>query len=68
MIFIKEDTEKPEKEKICPSGFIKIGFDRCINMNNVKEYETGLVCDQDTARVEDNVCVIYDIVEAEHNR
>lgn len=64
---IKEDTEKPEKEKICPRGFIKIGFDRCINMNNVKEYETGLVCDQDAARVEDNVCVIYDIVEAKHN-
>ena len=55
-------TENPQKEKTCPSGYISIeDGSRCINLKNIKEKESGLVCNQDNARLKDNVCVIYDI-------
>ena len=64
---VREEMHNAEKERICPSGFTKVEYDRCINMNNVKEYETGLVCDKENARVENGICVVYDIKPATHN-
>ena len=58
------ETQTPERERICPSGFTKVPYDRCININNIKDYETGLVCDKENARVEGNVCVVYEVIDA----
>ena len=65
---IKEETKKAYKERICPSGYTKTEFDRCYDFSDSKEFELGLVCDKENARVEDNVCVVYEIVEAKHNK
>ena len=64
---VNEQVLSPEKERVCPSGFTKVENDRCINMNNIKEYESGLVCDKENARVVGNVCIVYEVKEANHN-
>ena len=60
----RTDIQDAQKERYCPSGYTKVEFDRCINFNDVKEYESGFVCDKDNEKVIDNVCVRYEIVDA----
>ena len=64
---VKEEVQEPQKERVCPNGYTMVPYDRCINLNNVKDYESGLVCDRENSRVVDNVCVVYDIKDAIHN-
>ena len=66
-ICVREETQEARKERICPSGFTMVPYDRCINMNNVKDYESGFVCEEENSRPEGNMCVIYEVVEAKHN-
>lgn len=60
----RTDIQDAQKERYCPSGYTKVNFDRCINLNDVKDYESGFVCNQENSKVIGNVCVIYDIIEA----
>lgn len=60
----RTDLQTPFRETTCPDGFTKNEYDRCINLNNVKDFESGKVCDQENSRVIGDTCVIYEIVEA----
>ena len=61
---VREESHDPQKERYCPNGFTMVPYDRCINLNNQKDYETGFVCDKENSRLEGNVCVVYEIVDA----
>lgn len=60
----RTEIQDPQKERYCPSGFTKVDFDRCINLNDVKDYETGFVCNKENSKVIGDICVIYEIIEA----
>ena len=59
----KEIEEPVEHERVCPPDTTKIDGDKCLDMNNSKEYEVGLVCNKDARLVKDK-CVYYESVEA----
>ena len=52
------------KERLCPSGYIKVDNDRCINLSKTVNKQSGLVCEGLDRRLKGNMCVIYEIVEA----
>ena len=60
----RTDIQAAFRETACPDGFTKTEQDRCVNLNNVKDSESGMVCDRGNSRVIGNECVIYEIVEA----
>ncbi|MBR3660903.1 MAG: hypothetical protein IKN63_03255 [Bacilli bacterium] len=64
---VRTEINKPETEMLCPSGYTKVDFNRCINMNHTKNFETGFVCDIENARVVNDKCVIYEVIEANSN-
>ena len=63
---VHEEVTSPEKEMLCPSGYFNTENGRCINLNNTKEFESGFVCDEPNTRVENNTCIIYEIIDAQH--
>ena len=63
---VRVEVRDPQKERYCPNGFTMVPYDRCINLNNAKDYETGFVCDRENSRLEGNVCVVYEIVDAKN--
>ncbi|MBR6112977.1 MAG: hypothetical protein IKP79_00500 [Bacilli bacterium] len=62
-----KQTEKPQKERICESGTTMVDG-RCINMNKIYDKVDGYICSDDTARLEGNVCIIYEVVGAKENK
>ena len=60
---VRTEIVKPKKEITCPNGYTKVDFDRCINMNNIKEFENGFVCNMENSRLQGNDCIIYDVIE-----
>ena len=64
---VRTEIINPEKEILCPGGYTKVDFNRCINMNNTIEFEEGFVCNMEHARVINNTCVVYEEIEAKHN-
>ena len=60
---IKESYDA-ERERTCKEGFTLVDNQMCINENNIKEYIEGYRCDKENTRLEDNICVILDIKEA----
>ncbi len=56
-----------EKERICPDGYTKTENDRCININNSANKESGYVCTQENERPVGNECVIFERVPAKNN-
>ena len=65
-ICVRTKIVNPEKEIICPTGYTKVDFNRCINMNNTRDFETGFVCGMKDARVINDTCVIYEITNAKY--
>ena len=62
-----KQTEKPQKERICESGTTMVDG-RCINMNKTYDKVDGYICRDDTARLEGNICIIYEVVGAKENK
>ena len=60
----KEEVEDAWHERVCPAGYTKTENDRCINYNKIVDKEDGLTCKEDNTKIKDNMCIIYDIVEA----
>ena len=60
-------TEKAQKERVCESGSTMVDG-RCINMNKTYEKIDGYDCLEDTARLEGNTCIIYEVVGARENK
>ena len=60
--------EDPRKEMTCPSGYTPIADgSRCLNVNKSANKESGLVCENENSRLEGNMCVIYEVIEAKFN-
>ena len=64
---LKNESEDPRHERECPTGYTKTEDDRCINYNDVIEKTTGYYCERENSRLKGTECIIYDIVEANHN-
>lgn len=63
----REETQDPMRERACPTGFTTVNNDRCIDYNDIKEKTAGYYCDRDDSRLKGTECIIYDIIEANHN-
>jgi len=60
--------EDPRKEMTCPSGYTPIDDgSRCLNVNKSANKESGLVCENENSRLEGNMCIIYEVIEAKFN-
>lgn len=61
-------TQKPQKERTCPSGYTPIADgSRCLNVNKSANKESGFICEGENSRLEGNMCVIYEMIEAKFN-
>ena len=63
----KDEVEDAIHERVCPNGYSLVNNDRCINYNKSINKQNGYVCNKDNTRLEGNICIIYDIVDAKHN-
>ena len=63
---IKEEQEEAMHERICPSGYTLVNHDRCINYNRITNKENGFICESENTKLKDNICIIYEMVEAKH--
>ena len=61
---ITKESYDAERERTCKEGFTLVDNQMCINENNIKEYIEGYRCDKENTRLEDNICVVLDIKEA----
>ena len=58
-------TEKPQKERTCPSGYTPVDDgSRCLNFNKTASKENGYYCEQESSRIDNKTCIIYEMVEA----
>ena len=62
------EREDAMHEKICPSGYSTINYDRCINYNKMVNKENGYVCNMENSRVDGNMCIIIDIIPVKHSQ
>ena len=64
---IKEEIGDPQHERFCQEGYTLLEDNHCINYNKTTDKIDGYVCNQDNAKIKNDTCIIYDIVEAKHN-
>ena len=58
----KSEIEDAFHEHYCESGYTLIDNGRCYNLSKTADKISGYVCDGDTARIKNNMCITYDIV------
>ncbi|MBO4245345.1 MAG: hypothetical protein J5892_01240 [Bacilli bacterium] len=63
---VHEDIVDPYHLRDCISGYTLTDSNRCVNYNKTVPKTEGLVCNNEDARVKNNMCVIYDVIEAKH--
>ena len=63
----KEEIKPVFHKTSCPKGFTMNNENKCINYNNSVSMENGLVCENENSRLEGNMCVIYEVIEAKFN-
>jgi len=62
------EIEDARKERTCPNGTIPIDDGgRCLNLNKTVAKESGFICENENSRLEGNMCVIYEMIEAKFN-
>ena len=61
---IKEEIESPQKKRICKEGYTKIDNDRCLNLSKTTSKENGYYCEGENTRLKGNICITYEVVEA----
>ena len=64
---IKEEIEDAQYEQVCPSGYSLVNNDRCINYKKEVNKESGYKCSNDQMRLKGNMCIEYEMIEAEHS-
>ncbi|MBR1416767.1 MAG: hypothetical protein IJ572_03000 [Bacilli bacterium] len=61
-------TEKPQKERTCPSGYTPVDDgSRCLNFNKTASKENGYYCEQENSRLDNKTCIMYEMIEAKSN-
>lgn len=63
---IIEEIEEAQKERYCPNGYTLVNNDRCINYKKTVNKENGFVCDGENAKLKDDTCIIYEMIEAKN--
>lgn len=61
------EEHKVEKVKVCETGYTLTKDGRCLDLKDSKDMIDGLFCDSPRSKIEGNVCIIYDIVDAKGN-
>ena len=64
---LKEEIEDPEREKACPNGYKTVDNDRCIKEVSKVGKINGYYCEKDNSRLDGDICIIYDIIDANRN-
>ena len=64
---VRLEKEEAQHERVCPTGYTLVNNDRCINYNKTSNKEDGFICEGENSKLKDNVCIIYDRIEAKHN-
>ncbi len=62
------EERRAEKERVCETGYTLTKDGRCLNLKDFKEMSDGLVCDRPNARMKDDVCIIYERVDAKYSK
>ena len=62
------EEHKVERVRVCESNYTLVKDGRCLNLKDFKEMADGLVCDKPNARMKNDVCIIYDMVDAKHSK
>ena len=63
----KEEIKPAFHKASCPKGFTMNNENKCINYNHSVSMDNGLVCENENSRLEGNMCVIYEVIEAKFN-
>ena len=61
---LREVIENAEAEVYCDEGEFLIDGSRCINMSKEVEFVPGKICDMPNSRLDGDVCVLYEVVDA----
>ena len=60
----KEEVVDAYYERICATNYSMSTTGRCINYNKTANKQDGYVCENESSKLIDKTCIIYDIVEA----
>ena len=63
---IKEDIIKPFHERYCPDGYNEVDGGRCIDMNDIKEKQDGYKCEEDSSRLDNDTCIIFEYMDVQN--
>ena len=58
------EEHKVDKQRVCENEYTLTKDGRCLNYKNSKEMIDGLTCDYPNSRIRDDICIIYEIVDA----
>lgn len=61
---VSENIRDASLKRICPTGYVIINNDMCLNLSVTTKKENGLVCESEFSKIINGECVIYDVVEA----
>lgn len=60
---IREEKEDPQHERVCPTGYSLVPYERCVDYSKTANKEEGFVC-EDNTRLKGNSCVTYEDIDA----
>lgn len=65
--FLTEE-HKVDKVRVCETGYTLSKDGICLDFNDVKEMVDGLFCDNPHSKIKDDICIIYDVVDAHESK
>ena len=57
------EERRVDKVRVCETGYTLTKDGRCLNFKDSKEMSDGLTCDMPNARMKNDICIIYDIID-----
>ena len=54
----------PYHERYCLDGFTLINDEKCLNLNKTTNKQNGYYCQEENSKLDNNTCIIYEIIEA----
>ena len=62
------EEHRVDKVRICETGYTLTKDGRCLDFKDSKEMTDGLACDMPNARMKDDACIIYEMIESKHSK
>ena len=62
------EERRVDKVRVCETGYTITKDGRCLNLKDSKAMQDGLTCDNPNSRMKNDICIIYDMVEANYSK